>query len=97
VIRARVRVDTILWRANSCFAHDSSGFPVLPQFFGARTRVVAAGQGWRRFSQPLVQGPMGTGIDFAGLAPPKFSRSTRFHSYSAPKAHPANLKTVLSY
>jgi hypothetical protein len=28
------------------FAHDSSGFPVLPQFFGARTRVVAAGQGW---------------------------------------------------
>jgi hypothetical protein len=38
---------------------------------------------------------MGTGIDFAGLA--NILESKRFQSYSAPKAHPANLKTVLSY
>jgi hypothetical protein len=47
------------------------------------------------FSERWCEGQMGTGIDFAGLAPTTFSRSTRFHSYSAPKAHPTNLKTVL--
>src|SRR6516225_6791829 len=44
-----------LWLANCCFAHDSSGFPDLSQFFGVRTRVVAAGQGWRRFSGPAPE------------------------------------------
>ena len=44
-------------------------------------------QEWRRFSQPLVRRPKETGIDFAGLALPQFSRSTRFYSYSAPRVH----------
>jgi serine/threonine protein kinase len=33
-----------VWLANCCFTHDSSGFPVLPRFSGARTRAVGAGQ-----------------------------------------------------
>jgi len=50
---------------------------------------------WRRFSRPPRPITRKARIDFARLIPSAFSWQPRSRSYSAPKAHQANSRTVL--
>ena len=79
----RIVVSPMIPRA-SPFSYDS---PVLAPL--ARLLLLRNGGG---FANRQVQSSVGAAIDFAGLTPPTFSRSTHFRSYSAPKAHQANFE-----